>query len=235
MTSIHKTDDFGKLRTLSSFWGDRFTGTKAQLNAIGFGVGCLFPGEPKANKKKCRLPPAHGYQRVNVEFEWTKRLQSDTPLDERTFDVCAYHLDSHKDRREKPTRFATGVTLREERWGDTYVGTAHALILAGVIEERQLPGMPGCGKCTSTFDAQGQLFTRGSADWHQPEFKVVRKYGKKISVYCIVSEEVHAQRSERDMQKESAHKLACMEAKRQNLVNRSTPKPRPNLRLVWSV
>ena len=60
MNANHQTNDFIRLRTMSCFWGDIFTGTKAQLNAIGFGVGCAFPGEPGGGKLKCKISRSHG-------------------------------------------------------------------------------------------------------------------------------------------------------------------------------
>lgn len=235
MNANHQTNDFIRLRKMSCFWGDIFTGTKAQLNAIGFGVDCAFPGEPHAAKKQCKLPATHGYKRVDVRIDWLRRLESDKPFDERNFEVWAHHLETERETREKPIQFAPGVVLKGGVYSeDHYIGTAQSLIQAGVIEERQLPGMPGCGKCTTTFDADGSIFKRGSVDWHQPGFKVVKKYGKKIVVICIASTEEQERRVFRRRQGEAAYELACLEAKRKAQACQSAPRPRPALRLVWS-
>ncbi len=226
-------NDLIRLRRMSSFRGDIYTGTKAQLNAIGFGVGCLFPGEPHANKKSCNLPLAHGYALVRVHVSWWVKSKPDTPFEELVFDVDACHL-AKDSRQEKRISFAPGVTLQKCWQGKTYVGTAQALLLAGLIEERQLPGMPGCGKCTTTFDTNGNIFPRGSGNWSQPGFKVVRKYGKKISVYCIGSYAEQEAGKDRDKQKQSDYELACLEAKHAREIRQNAPRPRPNLRLVWS-
>mgnify|MGYP000912576303 CR=1 FL=1 len=237
MNANHQTsnNDLIRLRSMSSFWGDIFTGTKAQLNAIGFGVGCLFPGEPHAKKRSCKLPIAHGYAKVRVSVSWRVKSPPGTPFEDVVFDVDAYHLASDSRREQKPIAFAPGVTLQKCWQGKTYVGTAQALLLAGLIQERQLPGMPGCGKCTTTFDANGNVFTRGSENWGQPGFTVVRKYNKKISVYCIASEADQEAGKELDRQKENAYEWACLEAKRKAQASQSAPRPRPALRLVWSV
>ena len=237
MNTSHKSfnSDMIRLRSMSGYWGDVFTGTKAQLNAIGFGVGCLFPGEPHANKKSCKLPPTHGYAKVRVGASWRVKCKPETPFEDRIFDVDAHHLAHDLRRDERPISFAPGVTLRKCWQGKTYVGTAQALLLAGLIEERQLPGMPGCGKCTTTFDTDGNIFTRGSTHWFQPGFKIVKKHGKKISVFCIASDVEQEAGKELDRQKQNAYEWACLEAKRKAQDSQSAPRPRPALRLVWSV
>lgn len=236
MSANHQTyeNDLIRLRRMSAFWGDSFTGTKAQLNAVGFGVGCAFPGEPGAAKKNCRLPLAHGYARVRVGVSWRDKQQPGTPFDEIIFEVDAYHLANDLRHQENPISFAPGVTVKKFCMGDTYVGTAQALLLAGLIEDRQLPGAPGCGKCTTTFDTKGGIFGRSTTNWCQPGFKIVSKYGKKISVYCIASAAEQELRKERDKQIEKAYVWACLEAKRAKQLHQSSPRPRPALRLVWS-
>lgn len=233
MTSA-QVNDLRQLHTGAFFWGDIYTGTKAQLNAAGFGIGCAFPGEPNAAKKRCELPVIHGYKRVDVRIDRMLRFESGIPFEELTFDVWAHHLATDAETREEPIQFAPGVVFREELRSDTYTGTAQALIQSGVIEEHQLPGMPGCGKCTTTFDTDGKIFKRGSSDWCQPGFKVIRKYGKKISVNCIVTDMEHDVRRARYLQKHRAYELACLEAKRETQLRQSAPRPRPSLKLVWS-
>lgn len=45
------------LRTEYGSWGESWTGTKAQMQAAGLGIGMLFPGEPGAKKKVvCKCP-----------------------------------------------------------------------------------------------------------------------------------------------------------------------------------
>ena len=212
MNATHKGIDLMRLRTMSSFWGEIFSGTKAQLNEIGFGADCLFPGEPLAAKRKCKLPLAHGYARVEVSLEWMEGPQSEKPFEARIFEVHASHLAADSYFKKTHVPFAPGVTVTEDSRTDTYTGTAQALILAGVIEERQLPGMQGCGRCTTTFDACGNVLKRGSTDWCQEGFKTVRKYGKKIVVQCVVSKVIHELRSKVFDQKQKAYELACMEA-----------------------
>lgn len=86
----------------------------------------------------------------------------------------------------------------------------------------------------TTFDADGKMFKRGSADWCQAGFTVVKKYGKKISVYVIASEVDQEAGKVLDRQKQNAYELACLEAKRKAQASRIAPRPRPALRLVWS-
>lgn len=222
--------DLIRLRSMSSFWGDIFTGTKAQLNAIGFGVGCLFPGEPRANKRICKLPLAHGYAKVQVRVNWMLRNEVEMPFEQRTFEVIAQHLEHDPRFERKYTHIAPGVVLR----GSSYYGEAQALIHAGIIHEQQLPGMPGCGKCTTTFDLEGNVFRRTSGYWQQPGFKVVSKYGKKISVFCVPTDEERATKKLHFFHQQEAFEKACMDAKRAKQKRENDPRPRPNLRLVWS-
>jgi hypothetical protein len=237
MNANHQTinRDLIQLRSMSDSWGDVFTGTKAQLNAVGFGVGCLFPGEPRANKKSCKLPIAHGYAEVCVHVPCGVKSPPDAPFQELVFYVTAHYLTSDSIRREKRISFAPGVFLQKDWQGETYVGTAQALLLAGLIEERQLPGMPGCGKCTTTFDANGDICSRGRSGLYRPSgSKVVRKYGKKISVFCIASATDQEVGKDRERQKWEAYLVACLDAKCKALALQSAPRQRPALRLVWS-
>lgn len=233
MNANHNFHDRFSLRRLESFWGDIFTGTKAQLNAAGFGRGCVFPGEPNAPKNRCSLPLAHGYKRVEVMVEW-RVPQSERPFAERTFDVLACHLASDRFALEKRTLFAPGVKLRKTNFTDDYIGAAQALIQAGLIEDCQLPGMPGCGKCTTTFDADGKIFKRGSFSWRQPGFKVVRKYGNTIEVSVLVTTAEKEARIALDDARRRAYELQCLDAKRKAQALQNASRARPSLRLVWS-
>jgi len=234
MSANHNFHDRFPLRKVESFWGDIFTGTKAQLNAAGFGLGCAFPGEPKAPKKRCSLPLAHGYKKVEVMVEWTSEPQSARPFAERTFDVRAYHLATDRFDLGKRIQFAPGVKVSHANFIDSYMGAAQALIQAGLIEDYQLPGMPGCGKCTTTFDTDGKIFKRGSAHWIQPGFKVVRKYGNTIEVSVVVATGEREARIARYQASQSAYVLECLKAKREAQAFQNASGTRPSLRLVWS-
>jgi hypothetical protein len=238
MNANHQTNDFMRLRKMSCYWGDIFTGTKAQLNAIGFGVGCAFPGEPGAGKLRCKITRSHGYALVDVRIDWcltpttrALRREPEKPFEERTFEVWAHHLE--KDSRVDAQRIdvAPGVVLKDAH----YYGDARDLIRAGIIHEYQLPGMPGCGKCTTTFDAEGLVLKRSAGNWQQPGFKIVRKYGKKICVYIVPSVEDRSLSHIRDRQRQEAYELECLEAKHAAQRLQNGPRPRPALRLVWSV
>lgn len=57
-----------ELRMECGSWGESWTGTKAQLQAAGLGVGMFFPGEPGAKKKVvCKCP-------LGFEFEITQHI-----------------------------------------------------------------------------------------------------------------------------------------------------------------
>lgn len=116
-------------------WGDHVGGTKEQLQALGLGVGQVFP---------------------------SRRGRELVVKDPRGFAVSIQLFDSEKgifwaqisfpNWPKSPlglppwTEAGPGVKKAEFSWGDEYVGTAQALAAAGLVRLDQLPGMPGMPK-----------------------------------------------------------------------------------------
>lgn len=57
--------------------------------------------------------------------------------------------------------FAPGVSHRQERLCDVFIGTAECLIAAGLVKLQQLPGQPGNSPTSSTYFADGGKVLRG--------------------------------------------------------------------------
>lgn len=78
-----------------------------------------------------------------------------------------------------PIQFAPGVVLKRARHADEYVGTAAALVAAGVCREDQLPGKPGRGKTMCTYFPDGSPKNRsGSTPAHDGTKQIIKKGGQ---------------------------------------------------------
>jgi hypothetical protein len=120
---------------------------------------------------------------------------------------CGYRVNIRFPNRDRPSRcdgkpFVTGVTFHEAVSGDVYVGTADALITAGLATSIQLPGQPGCPrKTTSVVFADGSMPT-GSCNTSYskgrlPGAKHIRRASKNVyEVTVQISEEVSRSRRE---------------------------------------
>jgi len=91
---------------------------------------------------------------------------------------------------EQVKSFAPGVTLRESIRSDIYVGTADALVTAGLMKADQFPGQPGMRIVVVTIFADGTLPTGAPTATHrrarEPGAKRVRRASKatfSVSVY----------------------------------------------------
>lgn len=83
---------------------------------------------------------------------------------------------------------ADEVEKRSQICSDTYIGTAAALIAAGIVEEHVLPGQPGRNKMSVTF--QGEERGRCRPGWLQ----IKRVRSKKFEVIVGVSLEERERR-----------------------------------------
>lgn len=106
--------------------------------------------------------------------------------------------------RAAPTTMA-GVKHFDDRLGDNYIGTAQALLDAGIVTLDQLPGMPGMPKISVSF-LDGAQLPRQARAVHDERWMRVSLYGNKV----IVSKGVSAEERER----REAGKAAAAEAER---------------------
>ena len=129
-------------------WGELIYGTKAQIQALGIAVDRAFPGEVDGPKRTLTVVDPRGFP--------------------TQIKICDYKGEgiysariSFPDR-EQPWRqwedFAPGVRRdRCSAWQDEYLGTADALVAAGLVSKEQLPGQPGMRKVHVSIRADGTL------------------------------------------------------------------------------
>lgn len=217
-------------------WGVAFVGTKAELQAAGFGVGVVFPGEPGGKKKSTVLPACNGFPKIDVVlYGDCKYLGEPTQTTLQNYVVSAYYLaDRHKETRIfEPTPWP-GVSLHHSTWSDVYRGAMSAMVAANLVAAWQFPGQPGCGKVRTTFSRDGKRVTLGSNTASQEGNRTVLVAGKQFEVWIQVGE------AERDMR--HARWSADFDARRDRaaqdvaalfLQHQAQP-PKHHLRLVWS-
>lgn len=218
-------------------WGVAFVGTKAELQAAGFGVGAVFPGEPGGNKKKAVLSACNGFPRVEVElYGHCTYLGEPSQTELQNYVVRARYLpDQSKRKREFERTQCSGVVLHRAIWFDVYRGTSEALIAANLASIQQFPGQPGCGKVRTTFDRDGRRVVQGSTTAGHEGNRTVLVAGKLFEVWVQVSD------AERDFR--HARWSVEFDARRAELArdvaalfrqHQSEP-TKHHLRLVWSV
>jgi hypothetical protein len=217
-------------------FGVAFVGTKAELQAAGFGVGAVFPGEPGGNKKKAALPACNGFPRVEVElYGHCTYLGQPSRTDLQSYLVHAKYLaeKTKEVRAFAPTEW-DGVVLHRSTFCDVYRGAMDALVAANLAMPQQFPGRPGCGKLRTTFSRDGERVTVGSNTASQEGNRTVLVVGKQFEVWIQVSE----------VEREARHALwsADFEARRARdaqdvaafFSQHQAHAPRHHLRLVWS-
>lgn len=170
-------------------WGDLIEGTKAQLQGLGIGAGATFPGEDGANKWEMRTKDPRGYS-VKVR------------LDGGRFSAWLYFPNWP----ERPSDIGPevesfpGVTRQEfYAHSDLYVGTAQALVAAGLVKPDQFPGMPGMFKSRVTVYSDGTVSTCTSGvdrrRRHEPGARSIqRDKGGLYSVIVHVPQEIEDER-----------------------------------------
>lgn len=86
--------------------------------------------------------------------------------------------------------------------GDQYIGTAAALVAAGLAELHQFPGQPGRGKCMASYAADGAPVPKGCSLRNSPRgthLQIARR-GQSTTMFCIwikVPEDVYNARNSR--------------------------------------
>lgn len=218
-------------------WGVAFVGTKAELQAAGFGVGAVYPGEPGGRKKSTLLPACNGFPRIDVAlYGDCKYLGEPSQTALQNYVVTAYYLANRRNETRifEPTQWP-GVALHKGTWCDVYKGAVSALVAANLAAAWQFPGQPGCGKVRTTFSRDGKRVAVGSTKASQEGNRTVLVAGRLFEVWVQVS---GAEREARH-----ARWSAEFDAKRAReaqdvaaLFSQHQAQPtRHHLRLVWSV
>lgn len=160
-------------------WGDWINGTKAELQALGLGVGAPFPGEPNGPKRLLNVVDPRGFP---TKIECCEA--SNPPR------YSAHISFPGRDRpRSRPTSaFAPGVMKEESCRSDNYIGTESALVDAGLVQAHQFPGKPGMRKTRVTIFADDSMPTgaptaNGGTQAHQAGAKAI--FGVAGKKYCV--------------------------------------------------
>lgn len=91
-------------------------------------------------------------------------------------------------------------------WADEYVGSAEALIAAGLVRECELPGQPGNGSTMVTFSADGQRLGQGHVrDARKEGRRQIRKMSR-LNFVVTVHVDDEEQRRRRAAQREEAQR-----------------------------
>lgn len=222
-------------------WGETFSGTKAQLQCVGIGVGLAFPGEPGGAKRAMTVSHSSGL-RVQIERRDDQYVGWMPYRDKRRIEAFR--------RRSRTEVFAAGVRLYKAPWGwDVYTGAASALIAAGLVVEAELPGQPGRGIRSVSFWPCGEQPKRGcpTPAHRMPGYRTVTLVGKdRYRVEIRISEEEEAKRDrQRDLDRTEdaradavARSEYLLKESRQRMPAPAAAAPRQcaarHLRLVWS-
>ena len=147
-------------------WDETIHATKEQLQSFGIGEGLLFPGEQGGPKRAIIVTDPRGYKAEIREYVEGRFIV------DITYPGREYHHMDH-------TPALPNLRALQSDWVDEYVGTAEALIAAGLVRCGQLPGLPGGPKMRTTVLADGTV-AKGSADW-RAHFKEGNKQITKVS------------------------------------------------------
>lgn len=169
-------------------WGDWITGTKEQLQELGLGVGLAYPGEP-SSKQKLKVLDPRGYV---AEI-------SCSDYEEGTFTARIEFPERPKRPYPELMPALPGIGKREHHRFDEFVGSAEALIAAGLVREEQLPGQPGMRKGRVTIFPDGTIPSGAPTANHNearlPGARCIERVGaQKYSVRINVPEEERERR-----------------------------------------
>lgn len=216
-------------------WGDGVEGTKAQLQALGLGTGLAFPGEPGGPRRQLWTRDPRGYevsisQGLSDGLYWASITFPGWPMS-----PCF---------EEKWEHFAPGVRLHKLCHSDVFVGSAEALVAAGIVRGEHLPGQPGMRKTCVRILPDGTVFagatTASHYGFYQPGARRIRKAsGSRFCVYVRVSREEEAHRNAIKRAAVAEWERTVRALPRPPRLDAPTPaapppRTRDHLRLVWS-
>lgn len=158
-------------------WGEHWQGTKAQLQAIGIGVGLSFPGEGGVTARSTIHTKDRRGVSVDIQYRhWGAAGQ---------YLASSNYRPGARKRAEVNRRNALAVALdhgvmqfRHQARSDEYVGTGPALVALGLVRADELPGAPGKGKTMVTFDANGARTPQGSNGDGRPGGRQIFRRGR---------------------------------------------------------
>jgi hypothetical protein len=181
-------------------WGDLIYGTKAELQALGIGVGQAFPGEDGGPKRTLNVTDPRGFS---------------TKI-KRWFSSKSFSASIKFPGREMPTWGNGWTTIAHgARFKDCYAtryirGSSEALVALGLLEPHQFPGMPGMRKVRVTIFPDGST-ANGHPQGTDPRSRLhgarhVEMAGKREFQVRIKLSDEDAQRNRlRDQQAETRY------------------------------
>lgn len=79
--------------------------------------------------------------------------------------------------------------IATDQWWDVFVGSADALIAAGVVVRNELPGEPGRGTTMATYRADGSPVRQGQTTFtKEPGYRRIVRAGRLFRVFVTVAE-----------------------------------------------
>jgi hypothetical protein len=217
-------------------WGDFIYGSKAQLQALGIGLGVPYPGEPGGAKRKMTTTDQRGFP-VEVRAEWEGGFWASVRF--------PGWPPSPINRSPKTLAFP-GVHKQECPWRDEYTGKSADLIAAGLVKDEHLPGRPGMRKVTVSIDAAGivigsPMHANAQMGWKTEGAKCIHRVGDRYSVMVYISEAEHARRDAKRQVEEFEWRQLVRSLPRPARLDHlnaqvevEAPRQRGHLRLVWS-
>lgn len=169
---------------------EAITGTKEQLQSYGLGIGVSFPGEPHGPARVLRVIDPRGLVCKIVRDYSPGRFRAEI---------------RYPGAAKAPTfpaeRLPGDVKVQRSQYGDTYLGTADALVARGLLQAHQLPGAPGMRKTRVTIYADGTVATcapnTNDPRAKEPGAKWVHRAGpKSFSVHVVGLDAAEAARRE---------------------------------------
>ncbi len=194
---------------------DLIKGTKEQIQSFGIGLNVTFPGELNTPEGRISTVDPRGW-RVVIYHEGRGRFAAhahfpNIPDYPQPWQFRAFYL--------KKEEAFPGVTLEMSLYSDCFIGSADALINAGLVRDEQLPG-PGRPRRTCvTWRPDGTMLPRG-ANGHEPgSVHIARKSGRTFNVRIRIA-------SEESERRHQAHDEA-LKSERENWMRAVEAMPRP--------
>ncbi len=178
-------------------WGDVIYGSKDALQAIGIGVGMVFPGEADGPKRELKTTDPRGFK---------------CRITDGSYRSSGVYCASIKfPDREQPEalggwkNFAPGVQRKANTCADEFIGTADDLVSAGLVQPGQFPGCPGMRKVTVTILPDGSIPNGAPTASHRDSRShgakcITRASKEKYRVELFIPEELKELRRQAERQ-----------------------------------
>lgn len=180
------------------YWGELISGTTDELQALGLGVGLPYPGEPGGPKRAMTVRDPRGLSARIERAIWDElgNFTASIEFPGRSYPDLA--LEPH----------APGVTRSLNWYSDEFVGSADALVAAGIVSPGCFPGQPGMRKVCVTIHADGTIAggvpTVYDDKAREPGAKRIRRKSKSEFEVAVYVSGVEAERRRRAGQADKA-------------------------------